>query len=178
MNRIDDRVASQLAPGHRPATLMNDHPPSTSFLSACCAHIDTSWLQSQAKYQRKTAARYEQLRLMFEFIQLTMLLVTIAICVTHFFTHLGLLSFLASVCPAISAAAGSLALQAELVRLRDRSMSMAHTIDHRRQLLAALKSSLDPAQLRRFVEETAQEMLSEVSEWRVLFKFRPINSPA
>jgi hypothetical protein len=178
MNDVDDRLSRRLGNPALPMSLLSDGQSRAEFLAKCCKEIDERWLKGQANYQRNTAARYEQLRSMFEFIQLTMLALTILICFTHFFSHLEMLSFLASVCPAISAAAGSLALQAELVRLRDRSISMARAIDRRRELLKVINGLADQNRFRRFVEETAGEMLSEVSEWRVLFKFRPINSPA
>ena len=123
------------------------------------------------------AAKYESLNMLLESVQFTLLIFTIGMLVVHVTVHLPWLSFLASVLPAASGALGSVAGQAEVVRLRDRALSMHRAIERKRRELAVAGSATSCESLRGFVEATAQQLLGESLEWRVLFKFRPMSSP-
>jgi hypothetical protein len=173
-NRIEETLSAHLG-HHSPRQCFNDDHPH--YLAACRTYL-SGWLKGQADYQKATAAKYEALNLFLEAIQYTMLFATIGICALHLLMHWSPLNFFAAVCPAISGALASLAGQAEVVRLRDRSISMRRAICRRLRELKQSEPVQDAKSLRSFVETTAQNMLGEVIEWRVLFKFRPISSPA
>ena len=155
----------------------DDEPANASVVHACRTYVRAGWLASQARYHEQTAARYEALNLLFDAVQFTLLLLTIAVCVVHVVVRLPWLTFLAGVLPALSGALASIAGQAEVVRLRDRSLSMHRAIARTLGALSQEGAAASCASLRRVVAETAQRLLEEAIEWRVLFRFRPISSP-
>jgi hypothetical protein len=176
MARIVDRLDAR-RDGGAPRLRFDDDPPNAAYLRACRSYILDDWLASQARYHEETAARYEALDLLLEATQFTLLLFTIAVCVVHVVVRLPWLTFLAGVLPALSASLTSIAGQAEVVRLRDRSLSMQRTIARTVGALSQDGAAASAAALRRVVESSAQRLLEEAIEWRVLFRFRPISSP-
>jgi hypothetical protein len=176
MARIADRLDARLD-GSMPWLRFDDAPANADYVRACRSYVRTEWLAGQARYHEETAARYEALDLLLETIQFTLLLLTIGVCIVHVVVHLPWLTFLAGVLPALSAALASIAGQAEVVRLRDRSLSMQRAIARTLGALAQDGAATSSAALRRVVESTAQRLLEEAIEWRVLFRFRPISSP-
>jgi hypothetical protein len=176
MARIVDRLDAR-PDGAAPSPRFDDDPANATYVRACRSYVLDDWLASQARYHEETAARYEALDLLLEATQFTLLLFTIAVCVVHVVVRLPWLTFLAGVLPALSASLTSIAGQAEVVRLRDRSLSMQRTIARTLGALAQDGAATSAASLRHVVESSAQRLLEEAIEWRVLFRFRPISSP-
>jgi hypothetical protein len=176
MARIVDRLDAR-TDGAPPRPRFDDDPANATYVRACRSYVLDDWLASQARYHEETAARYEALDLLLEATQFTLLLFTIAVCVVHVVVRLPWLTFLAGVLPALSASLTSIAGQAEVVRLRDRSLSMQRTIARTLGALAQDGAATSAASLRHVVESSAQRLLEEAIEWRVLFRFRPISSP-
>jgi hypothetical protein len=176
MARIADRLDARLG-GALPGQRFDDEPINADYVRACRSYVLTGWLAGQARYHEETAARYEALDVLLEATQFTLLLLTIAVCVVHVVVHLPWLAFFAAVLPALSAALASIAGQAEVVRLRDRSLAMQRAITRTLGALSQDGAATSSASLRRVVESAAQRLLEEAIEWRVLFRFRPISSP-
>jgi hypothetical protein len=176
MVRIVERLESQLQ-GAVPWVRFDDDPLNANYVHACRGYILTGWLASQAQYHRETATRYQALDMLLETVQFTLLVFTIGLCVVHVVSHRPWLGFFASVLPALSAALASIAGQAEVVRLRDRSLSMQRAIERTLGGLSQNGAAPSSASLRRAVEAAAHDLLEEAAEWRVLFRFRPISSP-
>jgi hypothetical protein len=176
MVRIVERLERRSS-GGAPWLRFDDDPANAAYVDACRRYVLTSWLATQARYHEETAARYQALERLFDTVQFTLLLFTIGLCVAHVVDHRPWLGFFAAVFPAMSAAMGSIAAQAEVVRLRDRSLSMHRAIARTVGALSQNGAAPSAASLRRAVETAAGSLLEETMEWRVLFRFRPISSP-
>jgi hypothetical protein len=163
--------------GGAPWLRFDDDPANAAYVDACRRYVLGSWLASQARYHEETATRYQALELLFDAVQFTLLVFTIGLCVAQVFAHRPWLGFFAGVFPALSGSLASIAGQAEIVRLRDRSLSMRRAIGRTLGTLSQSGAVSSSASLRRAVEAAAGDLLEEAIEWRVLFRFRPISSP-
>ena len=163
--------------GGAPWLRFDDDPANAAYVDACRRYVLGSWLASQARYHEETATRYQALELLFDAVQFTLLVFTIGLCMAQVVAHRPWLGFFAGVFPALSGALASIAGQAEIVRLRDRSLSMRRAIGRTLGTLSQSGAASSSASLRRAVEAAAGDLLEEAIEWRVLFRFRPISSP-
>lgn len=176
LNRIEEKIEVQVA-SLSPGKTRRDWQHDPFYLDGCRKYIADDWLKKQADYQISQAARNEALHLGLESLQLVFLVLTVVVCITHLLPlDKPLLMFLAVVLPMMSAAAVTLGVQSEMIRQRDRQIAMFRAICRRHALMDQIPSS-DPERLQSFVAVTAEEIMNEVAEWRVVFKFRPINAP-
>src|SRR5258706_21751 len=173
--RDPTQLINSFGTGHAPRQLMARQ--DADYLRACARYVADTWLEGQIRYHRNSSAKYESINRLLETLQTVTLCATIGVCLLHFKIDVPLWGFLAAVFPAVGAACANIAGGAELTRLRDRSIAMARSIARIQSALRELDVAAYPAPFQHLVGTAAREMLAEVSEWRVLFKFRPIPSP-
>lgn len=147
------------------------------YLSACARYVSDVWIEGQIRYHLRSAAKYESINRLLETLQTVTLCATIGVCLLHFKIDLPLWGFLAAVFPAVGVACANIAGGAELTRLRDRSTAMSRSLGRIQAAVRELDVAANPGAFAHLVGTAAREMLAEVSEWRVLFKFRPMPSP-
>jgi hypothetical protein len=174
VNRLEEKFDRDIK--HAGKASMADLLADPRYLDAARRHLRDKWINEQATYFDRTANRYEALHLILESIGFSALILTFALCLLHAFGRVDALSFVGSVGPALGGAAGALGAQAEVGRLRDRARAMHRSLYRRRWQFDRLDGRPLEVQ-QRFAEATARELLNEVAEWRVVFKFRPIKSP-
>jgi hypothetical protein len=115
-------------------------------------------------------------------------------CVVHLIVDFGewspewlrrLLTLFAVVFPVFGAAVGAIGSQAEFSRLAERSEAMVEVLKRHAQELKENLAEDPQAQahllsvhLGRIAEQTAQSLISDVLDWRVLFFAHPLSLPA
>jgi len=153
-------------------------------------------LNEQINYYDDTARRCHHLEQRLELAARSLLGLTLVVCVAHFFLHdhardpIWPLTALSGIFPAVGAALTGIVNQGEFRRLAKRSTGMTK---HLKKLLedvskvqAALAAAAPPGadqseklnyvsvKARDFATRTAQLMILEVLDWRVVFLDRPL----
>jgi hypothetical protein len=168
-----------------------------AYLQRCLSQV-TELLRSQRKFHESTSDRCHRIEQRLHPAGISLLVLTLAACVLHvlpnFVSNLEvphrlpwILTFLCGVLPALGAALAGISTQGEFRRVEKRSLAMVTQLDQlleeSRSLERAMAGPTDALdcissrQVRSLASKSAQLMVNEVLDWRVVFLDRPIVEP-
>lgn len=167
-----------------------------SYLSQSLGHL-LEVLRGQKQYHERNARRCHRIETLLHRSGLAMLGLTLLACALHllpFLTHAvdypaffpPLLTFACGFLPALGAAMAGINNQGEFLRIAKRSNSMAlhltELIEASEQVHGQIRDGTTKEQpstmVQRMTAKSAQLMVNEVLDWRVVFVDRPLNPPA
>lgn len=159
-----------------------------NYLTGALQYIRTI-VRNQSDFHRTTAARSHRIEHRLHLAGVTSMLLTLLACLVHLLFHHGvfsrLLTFACAVLPAAGAALAGINNQGEFARISKRSAAMSARLDEidnkiERLLTASKENGPVPpfSEVVGISNETAQLLVDEVSDWRVVFQDRPLVLPA
>lgn len=136
----------------------------------------------QAPYHELNAARHERMDHRLHRAGTALFGATLAACALHLLVHWewlsGWLTLAAAVLPALGAALAAIRSQGEFERVVKRSEAMSRNLREIGTDLGRLVAAPSSAALGALAEQAADCLVSEVLDWRVVFKARPLDLPA
>ncbi len=147
------------------------------YLAASRRHLVGSYLGVQIEYHRRNAAKLHREHLVVEVLSYTALALTFAACIAHFFWHCPLLTLCATTFPAVIAACHGLAAHFHLQRVLARSEAMERRLEQQLSKLETIHAGESSQAFAVWVEETADLMLQEADDWRVVFRLLNVPTP-
>lgn len=128
----------------------------------------------QSNYHRHTAARSEVIKQRLHYLGYGLFIATGIVCILHLTSHNEWLTVLAAVLPAFGAAVAGILGHGEFARIARRSAAIHQRLDELHQS----NSSADYSELTWLAEQAAEVMLSEVLDWHIVFRLKPLDLPA
>ncbi|MBU7006860.1 hypothetical protein [Phosphitispora fastidiosa] len=151
-----------------------------NYLESYREYLAKNEIENQIGFHVLNAGHYRRITHRLHLLGLFLFGGTLVACFLHIFYHgyyNAWLTLLSAVLPALGAGFAGILFQGEFHRLEQRSAAMA-------KRLQELKSSLDEmkdfsyADLSRIAKVTAEVMITEVLDWRIMFQARPLQLPS
>lgn len=154
-------------------------------------NLRKNWIQDQIEYHRNTTRRNQRLFHLLERSAIGLFVLTILVCLGHWFFSGGsvytVLGLFAALFPAAAAACHAISVQAELHRISQRSRAMISALTGLDAELKGLVQRLDDESSRdskpkwmdvvAVVKNASRCMIEETVEWRVVLLAHPPHPP-
>lgn len=143
---------------------------------------DQPWseIQDQMKYHEENAQCMKRMAHRLHGVGFTLFLLTLVVCTDHLIFHWIHPSFallLAGGAPALGAALAGILIQGEFERLAKRSQAMHRSLKYWVDVVQDEKFAPTLGNLGYVTDTTAEMMMDEIMDWRVVFLEKPLGLP-
>jgi Protein of unknown function (DUF4231) len=149
-----------------------------SYLEAYRQLLTEHEIQSQVAYHRDNAHRSHTIHRRLHMLGYGLFFLTSGACVLHLWSHSLWLTFFAAVFPAFGAAAYGIRSHGEFQRIAERSEAMSQRLQEMADQLRNPEYMLSSHALGQMAEAAADIMTTEVLDWRIVFRAKPLVLPS
>jgi hypothetical protein len=150
----------------------------TFYLDAYRKFLTEYEIQSQITYHKENARCSHIIHHRLHRFGEVLFFLAFGVCVLHLWSHSPWLTFFAAVFPAFGAAAYSIRSHGEFQRIAERSEAMRQKLQEMANQLLKRNDVRSSHALGQIAEAAADTMITEVLDWRIVFRAKPLVLPS